>query len=428
MLTLSIKIRILSIIFFVHSFCLAQIGWTWTELDTMPFPISNNAVTSGIISGQNYVYSFGGIDTTKIFSGITQRSFRYNVSTDIWDEIAPLPSSLENIAAAASTVNNKIYIIGGYHVYSTGNEISSNEVIIYNPETNSYEPNGASIPTPIDDQVQCVWRDSLIFVITGWSNSTNVTKVQIYDPALDQWQSGTDLPNSASYKVFGGSGEIIGDTIYYFGGASTGSNFPAQNKLRKGIIDPNDPTQIIWSIEEVGPNNGYRQACIKYGTNIFWIGGSSTSYNYDGIAYNGTGGVEPLTQIMRLQAYYQYWDEGIGSPYGVMDLRGAAQVSPTEWIICGGMKSGQQVSNRTFLLTYDPIVGGINEQSESAFQIINRQINYEKEILEANIYSLDGKMISSLDKVSFLISSEINGVVIVEVITEESTMRKKVVL
>ena len=39
-------------------------------------------------------------------------------------------------------------------------------------------PDGADIPKAIDDQVQAVWQDSLIYVITGWSNTTNVVDVQ----------------------------------------------------------------------------------------------------------------------------------------------------------------------------------------------------------------------------------------------------------
>jgi len=127
----------------------------------MILEISNNAVCGGTQGGAQYVYSFGGIDSTKIWSGITKRSFRYDVAADTWTEIAPLPATLDNIAAAASTVQNKIYIIGGYNVSSGGGEISSNEVIIYNPETDVYETNVSAIPVPIDDHVQCVYKDSL---------------------------------------------------------------------------------------------------------------------------------------------------------------------------------------------------------------------------------------------------------------------------
>jgi hypothetical protein len=67
---------------------LAQFNWTWTELDTMPFRTANNAVCEAIVNGEEFVYSFGGIDTTKVFTGIHQRSFKYEVATDTWTEIA----------------------------------------------------------------------------------------------------------------------------------------------------------------------------------------------------------------------------------------------------------------------------------------------------------------------------------------------------
>ena len=379
----------------ISSFC--QTAWTWTELDTMPFKISNNAVTDATIGGEKYVFSFGGIDETKLYSGVNQNSYKYEVSTDTWVEIQSLPSTLTNIAAGASTVKNKIYIIGGYHVYSSGSETSSNEVIIYNPTTDSYETNGNAIPTPIDDHVQCVWRDSLIYVITGWSNSGNVPDVQIYDPQLNNWSTGTETPNTHDYKAFGTSGTIIGDTIYYFGGAQSSGGFNAVNTLRKGIIDANNPTLINWSLETSAPNNGYRSACINHGDNAFWIGGSAVSYNYNGIAYNGSGGVAPLTQIMRYDSGEQNWYEGYGAPYSVMDLRGVAQISNTSWIICGGMDENQAVTNRTFLLNYDPITGGIQNKKISNTYVQNSLIYTNYKVREAVLYDLSGRLVEVIN-------------------------------
>jgi hypothetical protein len=82
------------------------------ELYTMPSEIANNAVKNAEIGGEKYVLYFGGIDTTKIYSGINQRSFKYKVSTNTWSEIMPLPSNLTNIAAGASYVKDKIYVLG----------------------------------------------------------------------------------------------------------------------------------------------------------------------------------------------------------------------------------------------------------------------------------------------------------------------------
>ncbi|UKN03628.1 hypothetical protein K6119_08895 [Paracrocinitomix mangrovi] len=415
------------LLIFLSTFCAnGQIAWTWTPLNDMPFATSNNAVSEGKISGESYIFSFGGIDTTKIWSGIHKRAFRYNVNANSWDEIDTLPVTLPLIASSANTVKNKIYIIGGYHVYSNGNETSSNEVIIYNPETNTYEGNGTPIPTPIDDQTQCVYKDSLIYVISGWSNTGNVTNVQIYNPSLDQWQAGTPVPNSSEYKVFGSSGQIIGDTIYYYGGASTGFNFPAQWKLRKGIIDPNDPSQISWSIEEDAPNRNYRSACLAHGNNIFWVGGTATSYNYNGIAYNGSGGVEPLYNIARYDGFHHHWHEGTGAPYGVMDLRGNGQISSTEWVVCGGMADGQTVSDKAYLLTYDPVVGSIENLPSVEFKIVNHQIYFDGLVSDITIYTMEGKLAQKVN--GNLISDNLNGLFILSFKSGGTTYRHKVLI
>ena len=56
-----------------------------------------------------------------------------------------------------------------------------------------------------------------------------------------------------------------------------------------------------------------------------------------------------------------------------------AQISPTEWIICGGMETEQYVSRKAYLLTYDPIVGSIKKnESNSSIKIVDDLIIYRK--------------------------------------------------
>lgn len=408
-----------------------QIAWTWETLSPMPDSVSNNAVTFGKDDLNDYVFSFGGIDPTKIHSGIHKRAFRYTLATDSWEEIAPLPFSLSNIASSASTVQNKIYIIGGYHVNPGGSEISSNEVIRYDPSTNAYLTNGNPVPIPIDDHVSGVWRDSLIYIVTGWSNTGNVPHVQIYNPALDNWLVGTAVPNTNDFKVFGASGSIIGDTIYYYGGASMGADFPARKQLRKGVINAENPTEINWTLLEDGPNTLYRSAALHYEKTLFWAGGSATSYNYDGIAYNGSGGVEPLTQIMQYNTTSQIWNAGEGAPHGVMDLRGIAQISPTEWIICGGMETEQQVSAQTYRLQYDPIVGATHELKKPLHTIA---IHHQKVMLTEPAQSIEliditGKISLNLPVENPELPNELTGFYILKVVFQDDQMvTKKIVL
>jgi N-acetylneuraminic acid mutarotase len=377
----------------------SQTGWTWTELSPMPEKVSNNAVVEGFDGNDAYVFSFSGIDTTKTHSGINLGAYRYDVTNDTWSTLPDLPDTLGKIAAGVSRVGDKLYIIGGYHVLPGGSEISSDKVHVFNVLTNSYETDGASIPVPIDDQVQCVYKDSLIYVITGWSNTNNVPDVQIYDPALDQWSVGTPTPNDNYYKAFGASGTIVGDTIFYNGGVRSGFNFAAVRFTRKGIIDPNDPTQITWTQIADNPGaTGYRMACSNYEEKVFWLGGGGVAYNFNGIAYTGGAGVPPLDRILQFNSATYGWDEGLGTPFQVMDLRGIGKISDTEWIICGGMEAGQQVSNKTYLITYDPVIGAVQESDWKALKVspnpVKGVLNLDlSRVASFQIIDLSGKLI-----------------------------------
>jgi len=334
------------------------------QLSDMPEPISNNAVVEGWANGVPYIFSFGGIDSTKLWSGIHLKAFRYNTVTNIWDTIPSLPDTLGKIASAASWVDSVIYIIGGYHVYANSNEASSAKVHRFDPRTNTYLSDGMDIPVPIDDHVQAVWNDSLIYVITGWSNSGNVPNVQIYDPANNNWLVGTPTPNNNTYKAFGASGIIIGNTIYYHGGASNSLNFPGQSILRIGQINPTNPTQITWSMQNTNFIT-YRSACVESFGNPFWIGGSELTYNYNGIAYNGSGGVPNKSSILgyEIGTFDSIMMTSILLP---IDLRGVA-INNNGYYLAGGMDSQQKVSKNTYLIQI-PIFDGIDEQKSLPFK------------------------------------------------------------
>jgi Secretion system C-terminal sorting domain/Kelch motif len=327
----------------------------WQDLTPLPVSVTNNAVTAAKVGNKPYVYSFAGMDSTKIWSGIHLDAWRLNVENETWSALPPVPDAAGGkIAASASTVKNKIYVIGGYHVAANGAEVSSNKVHRFDPESNTWLSDGTNIPVPIDDQVQAVWRDSLIYVVTGWSNTSNTPNVQIYNPSANTWAVGTPVPNTNNFKAFGASGVIVGDTIYYCGGAKTGTNFPAASILRKGAINPLNPTQINWTFTNTAPAQGYRMGAASMTGSPIWIGGSAITYNYDGIAYNGSGPVAPLDRILVYDKYNSNFllFEFLGNIPKIMDLRGAAQISPNGVIIVGGMTENQLVSNRVGVINF----------------------------------------------------------------------------
>lgn len=373
-----------------------------TEVGTISKRTTNNVVCEGFVNGTPYIYSFGGIDSTKIYSGIHQASFRYDITSGQTLTLPNLPDTLGKIAMGVSRIGDIIYITGGYHVYADGNEKSSDKVHRFDINTNTFLEDGTNIPVATDDHVQAVWRDSLIYLITGWHDTGNIPDVQIYDPANDNWQMGTEVPNSA-YKSFGASGSIIGDTIYYFGGAYSSAGFNIQNRLRKGVINPNDPTDITWSISTPDQNTkGYRMASTTIGNEVHWIGGSNTTYNFNGIAYNGSGGVEPnnrdlFISISADEIFNQY---GNTSPIP-MDLRSIAKVNDTTQYIIGGMLSGQNVTNKVFKLNWvTPNLSVSSEHAPKHFVVTQNNTSSElyikaAEVMELKVYNVNGQTVST---------------------------------
>ena len=413
----------------------SQGGWSWTELTPLPFKISNSAVESAIVDDTTYVYSFFGIDTTKIWSGINSKSFKYNTITQVWDTLPDLPDSLGGlIAAGATTINNKIYIIGGYHVFSNSNEVSSYETIIFDPVTQTYS-RGANIPVEIDDHIQISYKDSLIYVISGWTSSigggNNTNKVQVYDVVNDSWSFANDMPNTSTFKVFGASGSIVNDTIIFAGGARYATNFPLVSVLRKGAINPLDPLDITWVTDTVANNfKPYRAASVSYKEKVFWIGGSSVSYNYDGIAYNGTGGVTPNDFITEYNSKTNRWIQYDSTPFDVMDLRGIAKISGGRYVICGGMNDNQEVFDKVYQLSYDtnytsvtdtPIVEDIDTMSLSQsvddfeFKILNNTFTVlNEDVGLVSLIDMFGRTIINTAEPSFSVLG-VKGLFIVQV-------------
>ena len=157
----------------------------WTAAPALPVPVANNAVAAVTVDGRAVVYSFLGIDSTKRPSGVTSRSFKWSVGGTAWRPVPPPPGP-GRLAATAQPVRGAIYLFGGYTVAADGSERSLPNVDILEPSSDTWR-RGAPIPVPVDDAVSGVWRDSLVYLISGWHDRDNVANVQIYDPAADRF-------------------------------------------------------------------------------------------------------------------------------------------------------------------------------------------------------------------------------------------------
>ena len=218
----------------------------WTPAAPLPVPVANNAVASLPLPGGTRLFSFLGLDSTKTGAGITRRAFSYDPGSNEWREIRAVPGPAGRLAAAAAGLKGRVYLFGGYTVDPEGREVSVPDLDIYDPSSDTYAK-GRPFPLPVDDAVLGVWRDSLIFVVSGWSQRDNVADVQIYDPAADTWQAATPVPGP---PVFGHAGAIVGDAIVYCDGVRVdperSPRFVMDQACYRGDIDPENPSRISW--------------------------------------------------------------------------------------------------------------------------------------------------------------------------------------
>lgn len=375
--------------------------WIWTAISPLPLETTNNALASGSVAGEKYVYSFGGITDSLHISDIHQHVFKYTVSENTWTEMSPLPDTLGKIGSRASQINNKIYVIGGKHILADSTEISSDRVHVYNIFLDTFELDANPLPFPVHDHVQTVWRDSLIFVISGQSNGSNLSEVQVFNPYFSSWLSGTSVPNDNQFKAFGASGYILGDTIYYYGGAEDSTLPTATKKLRKGVINPDNPTDISWEVSNSQPQTThFLGASSGHNNTMFWVGGSKDAYRFNTMKYDTNQLANPLNYLIEYNIKnnnYQYWE----IPSSMMDLRSIAKLGGGNWIIAGGVDSLHLASNHAFLLHNANLTDFDKAQQPPYFQISSIGEYYiakTENIGSILVYDLAGRVLFKSNK------------------------------
>lgn len=308
----------------------------------LPSPVTNNAVAAGFIDGEQWVFSVLGVDSTKRWSGITRRATAWSSRSGRWREIAPVPGVDGRLAATAQFVRGRLFVFGGYTVDSAGKERSVSAVDSYDPLTDRWS-GGAPMPIAVDDAVSGVYRDSLVYVISGWHNSDNVRDVQVYDVVRNRWSSATPIPGPG---VFGHSGGMAGETLVFVDGAVRRPG-PVHYALRKqtwiGTVNAQRPLEIHW---RAGPERKgkslYRAAAGRCGPLVMFVGGTHSPYNYDGIGYDHRPSA-PVATVWAFDTKSLAWRRLADAPVATMDHRALAVVGDRGWVI-GGMRDDQRVS------------------------------------------------------------------------------------
>lgn len=384
-------------------FCaIAMAQLTVTEIGKLPVRVTNNAVCEGFIDGTPYLFSFGGCDSTRTYKGVHKKCYRVNLETKEVLRLPNLPDADGKMAAAATRIGNIIYIGGGYYEYENEAEFSSSKMHRYDIKANKFLEDAPDMPFAVADHVQVVWKDKLIYVVSGWKDVENIKEVQIYDPEKNTWSAGSSTWDTNSFKAFGAAGVVVADTIFYFGGAASTIQYPVRYQVRRGHIDPANPTSIKWSrttpdIKQMG----YRTVGAYVNEQLHWVGGSEDTYGLSGESYNSLSMGQPSNRMLTVQPDTSLTIQKLNEI--PMDLRGLANISEHTKYIAGGMLADAEVTNKIYKLQWNRYPESIGEKAKVVSQMAHpnpfandlmvRTDAVVGEVSWVSIYNVQGKQL-----------------------------------
>ena len=317
--------------------------------ESLPVPVSNNAVASVKKGRGEYVVSFNGLGEGRTHDDTLASTYVYDSRSGQWSEADPVPGDVGRLASVAATADGLVYVFGGYTVAEDGAETSTPWTHAFDPRKRTFAAR-APMPVPVDDAVAVTYDDRYIYLISGWHDLGNVNLVQRYDTREDAWVQATPIPGP---PVFGHAGGIVANTIVYCDGVAIEvhndqpRDFVAVPDCYLGIIDNEDGRRIDWRSVDYHPGlPRYRMAAagIPRVNGVLFVGGSENPYNYDGIGYDGRPS-EPAGNALLFDIDTQSWRVLEFEGAATMDHRGLVPFAG-QWLTIGGMTSDQRVTGR----------------------------------------------------------------------------------
>jgi N-acetylneuraminic acid mutarotase len=132
------------------------------------------------------VYAIGGFTLDGKITDIVEM---YNSTDNTWvQNIKSLPLPLHY--ASVDTYDGKTYVVRGY----TGNWITSNNLFIYDSDTNNWTF-GNPVPTSRGSP-NANFVNGILYVIGGDSYDHSLVQVEAYGPLTEQWISLAPMPTA----------------------------------------------------------------------------------------------------------------------------------------------------------------------------------------------------------------------------------------
>ena len=182
-----------------------------------PAPTKRTEVAAATLNDKIFVV--GGFEQPGLGNllnfAITPALEAYDVSTDRWTSGAPMPVGLHHVGIGVA--GGKLFVIGGYKqsVFSVWQPVAT--VYAYDPATDAWSER-APMPTP-RGALAVTEHDGKLYAIGGYDRKANNAAVEVYDPERNTWAERAPLPTprdhlaaaTVSGKVYAIGGRLNGD-------------------------------------------------------------------------------------------------------------------------------------------------------------------------------------------------------------------------
>jgi len=180
------------------------------------------------VSGKIHVIGGASSDALKLHEV-------YDPLTDDWEIKEAMITARSGLTA--TSMNGKIYVVGGY--FLSGGVVSQSVLEVYDVASGTWE-SLSSMPIARHGVASAV-VDNRMFVFGGGVNGTVTSRTLEYHPMSDSWRQLADLPSPVSFMGVA----VLRDTIYVMGGGAVNLNRFDGLDLNSAFIPP----EMISSID-----------------------------------------------------------------------------------------------------------------------------------------------------------------------------------
>jgi DNA-binding CsgD family transcriptional regulator len=174
----------------------------WRTGQTKPIPVAN--IGAAVVNGNVIVpggYTAAGAPTSVVEA--------YNVVSDTWTSLAPLPAP--RFAQAVTVYDGKVYVFGGWD-----GRAYANTTFIYDPKLDRWTT-GAPLPVGRGFAGAATMNDA-VYVVGGYADDHELDRCDQYLPKEDRWETCAPL----SVARGGLSLVPVAGHLYALGGGWTG--------------------------------------------------------------------------------------------------------------------------------------------------------------------------------------------------------------